>query len=408
MKGIMSDEYFSEKLTPSQLQQAAAGRFANDVYTEETVASPNVLAIEPNPDSLDPKAVSSPLRVAYVGPSFNIGGVEQHLQSLAKFLNPAAISLEKCVVTDPARLDTQFADSLPVDVEVCLKQDLRQCVAYMDLVLMWGDSYNNCLDPDGPTNVFIAHGDSWWTRRGLEGSSSVVHHVIAVSTRVQRRQCAGFPSTVILNGVDTSRLSCCRAPGELRQELGFDHDDFIIGSVGRMTREKQMHLLIEAVRLLPTNFKLLLVGGGPREAEWLSLANTRIPGRYAMLRVKKFLGDYYREMDAFALVSEHEGFGLVIAEAMHCGRPVIATEVGCVPEVIEHRINGIVVDPTAGDIRDAAMLIHQHPQWASGIAAEGKALAERNFQARQMADRYERVLTQIHRSRSSVTRTGAA
>ncbi len=352
----------------------------------------------------------APLQIASVGPSFAIGGVEQHLCALAKFLDSDVAVIKKCLVTDPARLDANTARSLApsIMVQACAKNELREAVSEMDVVLAWGDSFDNCFDPDGPTVVYIAHGDCWWTRKGLEGSASVVHHVIAVSERVQRRQCAGFPSTVILNGVDTSRLACCRAPGELRAELGFAANDFVVGTVGRMTGEKQMHLLIEAVRLLPANFKLLLIGGGPRKAELLSLANKLIPGRYAMRRVNDFLGDYYQAMDAFALVSDHEGFGLVIAEAMHCGRPVIATDVGCVGEVIEHRINGIVVKPNPVDISHAAMLIHQHPHWARGIAAEGQAVAQHRLHAKRMSEHYGRVLHQIHKARLKSRPVGAA
>ncbi len=403
----MNDEYFRESSTPAQLQQSGAGNRFNDVYGDEVSTAPDVITLQGSADP-DAEHIRVPLQIGYVGPSFNIGGVEQHLRALARFLDPARVVLSKCLVTDSSQLDTTSTWPLHVDVQACPKGKLRERVSDLDLVLVWGDSYDGCFDPDGPTIVFVAHGDSWWTRKGLEGSAHVVHHVIAVSTGVQRHQCNGFPSTVILNGVDTSRLACCRVPGTLRQELGFDRRDFVIGTVGRMTREKQMHLLIEAVRLLPANFKLLLIGGGPRQNELLTLANERIPGRYAMLRVTEFLGDYYRQMDAFALVSEHEGFGLVIAEAMHCGRPVIATQVGCVPEVIEHRIHGVVVQPDPADICDAAMLIHQHPQWARGMAAEGKALAERRFHAKPMADAYARVLVQVHHAKLNAQRTGAA
>src|SRR5690606_38375010 len=207
-----------------------------------------------------------PLQVASVGPSFAIGGVEQHLTALAKFLDPSVAVIRKVLVTDPARLDLNTARALgpTVTVKACTKNALRDAVRDMDVVLAWGDSFNHYLDPAGPTVVYVAHGDCWWTRKGLEGSDQVVHHVVAVSSRVQQRQCGGFPSTVILNGVDTSRLTCSRPPGQLRSELGLRSGDFVLGTVGRMTGEKQMHLLIEAVRLLPANFKLLLVGRGPR------------------------------------------------------------------------------------------------------------------------------------------------
>jgi glycosyltransferase involved in cell wall biosynthesis len=96
----------------------------------------------------------------------------------------------------------------------------------------------------------------------------------------------------------------------------------------------------------------------------------------------------------------------VIAEAMHCGRPVIATDVGCVGEVIEHRISGIVVQPDPQDIAAAAKQIHQYPHWARGLAAEGQAVAERRFHARQMSEQYGRVLQQVHAARLATAQNG--
>lgn len=410
----MNDEYFSDRRSATPLRSAEARRTINDEYgnvadVAADVAAPVASRTGAPSKSPSPTAQSRPLQIASVGPSFAIGGVEQHLAALAKFLDPSVAVIKQCLVTDPARLDANTARALgpAVTVRACGKENLRDAVRDMDVVLAWGESFNHCFDPDGPTVVYIAHGDCWWTRKGLEGSAQVVHHVIAVSSRVQQRQCAGFPSTVILNGVDTSRLSRCRPPGELRSELGLRDDDFVIGTVGRMTGEKQMHLLIEAVRLLPANFKLLLVGGGPRQAELLAQANDLIPGRYALRRVNDFLGDYYGAMDAFALVSAHEGFGLVIAEAMHCGRPVIATDVGCVGEVITHRVSGLVVQPDPHDIAAAAELIHQHPHWARGMAAESRAIAECRLQAKQMSEQYGRVLQQVHAARLAVGQVSA-
>lgn len=406
----MNDEYFGDHRLVASSRQAESRLAINDVYGSLRTEPADVTARASRETTAPgPEPQRRPLQIASVGPSFAVGGVEQHLSALAKFLDPSVAVIRKVLVTDPARLDLNTAQTLgpAVTVRACTKNNLRDAVSDMDVVLAWGESFNHCFDPNGPTVVYIAHGDCWWTRKGLEGSAQVVDHVIAVSSRVQQRQCDGFPSTVILNGVDTSRLACSRPPGALRSELGMRADDFVLGTVGRMTGEKQMHLLIEAVRLLPANFKLLLVGRGPRQTELLTLANELIPGRFALRAANDFLGDYFEAMDAFALVSDHEGFGLVIAEAMHCGRPVIATAVGCVGEVIEHRVSGLEVQSDAEDIAAAAKLIHQHPHWAQGMASEGQAVAKRRFHARQMSEQYGRVLQQVHAARRAAGKTGA-
>jgi glycosyltransferase involved in cell wall biosynthesis len=330
-----------------------------------------------------------PLRAICVGPGFQIGGVEQHTLSLARFLDPDRVRLVKCLVTNPDGFHGPTAERMPFPVVPCSPADLASEVSDCDLLLMWGEGFNGRLPEKRPIGVYLAHGESPWTRLGLEQSSNVVDHVIAVSDRVKERVCHGFPTTTILNGVDTARLGQTCSPQSVRERLNFAPGDFIVGSVCRFTGEKQMPLLIDAVARLPQSFKLLLVGYGPRRAELLDQANERIPGRFAFVKADNYLGDFYRAMDAFCLVSSHEGFGLVIPEAMLCNRPVIATCVGCVPEVIRDRISGVVVDPTPESIADAMRMLQAHPNWARGIAAEGHAFADAHLHARRMARDYE-------------------
>ena len=230
--------------------------------------------------------------------------------------------------------------------------------------------------------VFVAHGEGYWTRQILEGCRPVIDHVVAVSTRVKDRVAGGLPTTVIPNGVDLAHLARTRPAGVVRKSLGFRADDFVLGYVGRFSDEKQPHLLVDAVARLPAPFKAsLFVGWGPLGGRLLAYANARIPGRYAFVKATNDVGDYYAALDALCLPSAEEGFGLVILEAMLCERPIIATEVGCVPDLIADRVNGLVVAGTPESIRDAALLLRDNPAWARGLAAQGRAHAEARGQA---------------------------
>ena len=240
--------------------------------------------------------------------------------------------------------------------------------------------------------VFVAHGEGYWTQQILEGCKPVIDHVIAVSRRVKERVAHGLPTTVIPNGVDWAHLARTRPAAAVREDLGFRADDFVVGYVGRFSDEKRPHLLIDAVALLPAPFKALFVGWGPLGGRLLEYANARIPGRYAFVRAANDVGDCYAALDALCLPSAEEGFGLVVLEAMLCERPVIATQVGCVPDLIIDRVNGLVVAGTPESIRAAALLLRGNPAWARGLAAQGRADAEARGQARTMARAYEDLL----------------
>jgi glycosyltransferase involved in cell wall biosynthesis len=338
------------------------------------------------------------LRIVHVGQSLiRVGGIETCLKALIRHLDPGRARLVKCVVTSEDNFDPAAAAALGVPVEVGGAEAVRRAAVEADVLLCWGPRELGLWLADCRPKlcVFVAHGEGFWTRWILEGCGQVIDHVIAVSRRVQEKVCSGFESTVILNGVDAARLAPTRSPDSVRAALGFAREDFVLGYAGRFAQEKRAHLVLEAVAQLPHHYKALMVGAGCLRAGLMDLANRLIPGRYAFATGHDDMGDYYGAMNALCLPSEEEGFGLVILEAMLCERPVIATAVGCVPDLFLDRVNGLVVAPTADAIRDAAERLGSHPRWAAGLAAEAKATAQEGGYAAEMARRYEALFVRL-------------
>jgi len=342
-----------------------------------------------------------PLRVVHVGPSLMRAGVEVWLKGLARFLNPERLVFTRCLATHPEFFDPEFAAELPMPCEVAGRESVRRAVAESDVLMFWGPGEMGGWLKDHPPRLglFVAHGEGEYTRRMLEACRPVVDHVVAVSRRVRERVAADFPSTVIPNGVDLAHLCRSLPRDESRARFGFGPDDFVIGYVGRFSDEKRAHRLIEAVAELPPRFKVLLVGWGPLHSRLLELANQRVPGRFAFTLGKDCFGDYYEAIDALGMVSAEEGCPMVALEAMLCGRPVIATEVGAVPELIVDRVNGLVVSGTVASIRDAILLLDHHPEWARGLAAEAKRTIDRQGHARRMARDYENLIHRLWRAK---------
>lgn len=346
-------------------------------------------------------ASGTALRLLHVGPCFMNGGSEQHLIALAKFLDPQRVRLERCLVAERKYVDPNVAARMPAPVVWADAQTIRRAVRQCDVLLTWGLAMNDLLGEIRPRlGVFIAHGETEWTRTTLLQSRNCVDHVIAVSRRVAERICPDFDHTVVLNGVDAARLATTGSRDLVRARYGFAPGDFVLGSVGRLVPDKRVKILIEAVARLPAAFKLLVVGWGDHRSALLELANDRIPGRYAFAHADDYLGDVYGAMDAFGLASAHEGFGLVVAEALLCGVPVVATPVGCVPVLLQDRVNGLIVDGSADAFAAAIRLLRDHPVWARGLAAEGQALAQTQLQAPRMAREYEDLLQRLWQARA--------
>jgi glycosyltransferase involved in cell wall biosynthesis len=342
----------------------------------------------------------TPLRVIHASWSMTPAGIDRWLTGLIRYSEPRRVKFLRCVVLG-GHVDWKQLARVGVPVEVGQRDSMLRACEDCDVLLVSdpGEQPEWVEQVRAPLCVFVAHGDGDWTRRRLDRLAPAIHHVIAVSRLVQAAVCNGFPSTVIPNGVDPLHLTRCRPRHEVRASLGFRPDDFVLGFVGRFSPEKRPFAVVEAVARLPHHFKALLVGFGPLREELLERANDLIPGRFAILRGEDHMGDLYAAMDSFCLVSDSEGYGLAIMEAMMAGKPVITTNVGLVPEAILDRVNGLIVQGDAASISAAAALLEHHRDWAASVGNEARELAERIGYASTMAERYADLMESLWTAR---------
>ena len=146
-------------------------------------------------------------------------------------------------------------------------------------------------------------------------------------------------------GVDTELFHPRHRNEAYRRGLGLGSRDFLVTYVGRIAREKDLHLLLQAWEMLGRrdDARLVLVGRGPMEAE---LAKSEIPGLVlAGLKEGADLSAAYASADVFAFPSITETFGNVLLEAMAAGLPCLAAAAGGVVEFARHGSNAWLVDP---------------------------------------------------------------
>lgn len=138
---------------------------------------------------------------------------------------------------------------------------------------------------------------------------------------------------------------------EARSALGLAGEAFVLGFVGRLTKEKGADVLIEALpRLRTANWAAVIMGDGPERQALVTRA--REVGAEKTVHWAGVVPDavrLYPGFDVFVLSSRTEGIPIVLFEAMHAGVPVVATRVGGVPEVVGESEALLVPreDPTA-------------------------------------------------------------
>ena len=162
----------------------------------------------------------------------------------------------------------------------------------------------------------------------------------------------------------------------LRESLGLNERP-IIGVVGRLRSEKGHSVLLSAmvnvIKTIP-DVQLIVVGDGPERAQLVDKAKTLgIADHVVWLGDKKpeEVFQLYGIMDVVAVPSLFEGFGLTAAEAMAAGRPVVASTVDGLSEVVEHGITGYLFPP--GDYKAMAKWLVELLSDTSKAQAMGKA-----------------------------------
>lgn len=221
---------------------------------------------------------------------------------------------------------------------------------------------------------------------------------VSEAVRRYHQEKTGLPDewyTVVLNGIDLSRFTVTRA--EARRELGLRADDLVVGALGRFDPQKGFDVYLRAVAepaLCGRNVVFLLAGYGEEEARLKTLAESLgVPVRFC--GYQKEPQRFWPALDVAVVPSRWEGFGLVVAEAMACGVPVVASGVDSIPELMEDRRHGLLVAPdnpaalagAVSELLDDATLRRQ-------LAEAARERASR-FSVAEMVDGYSRLYASL-------------
>lgn len=144
-----------------------------------------------------------------------------------------------------------------------------------------------------------------------------------------------------------------------RNKMGMNEKDKYLISVGRLVRRKGYGFLLDTVAGLK-EYKLIIIGDGPeREHLYKKIRDLHMEDRviFAGQVSEKVKFQYLQNADLYVLSSVHEGFGIVLQEAMQVGLPIVSTDFGGQTDLIEQGVNGFLVP--YGDKRAMARAIRQ-------------------------------------------------
>lgn len=224
-----------------------------------------------------------------------------------------------------------------------------------------------------------------------------------------RRRGVTTPVKVVPTGVDTAAFAGGNGAAA-RKQCKIPANAFVVGHVGRLAPEKNLPFLARAVALFlrdQPNAWFLVVGSGPSEEELRQVCEAQGVAKRLVLagsRSGQALYDAYRAMDVFAFSSKSETQGLVIAEAMSAGLPVVALRASGVREVVQDDKTGFMLAPECTPPHFARHLARLHTETAlrkqfSQAAQKSAADFSREACARRAIDFYEEIRRSTRRER---------
>lgn len=371
---------------------------------------------------MPPSWDGSPLRAAFLTPTFLMGGAERWMLSLARCCDRRRVEW----------VGTALAFGSPVHPDLC-----REMSAYMplyagpdvaalegvhsicrcpssaaalqsvlkdaDVLITWGiPQLRDLLGGYNRPVILVSHGvgGGEWAFRTIRSSESGATHLVAVS---ESARLAFSPENrdrvaVIYNGIDVQRCTPIVPRREMRTRWGFTEEQRLIGYVGRYSAEKTPTAAAVSVRQLGGPYYAVYVGSGWQEVEVRRQVHDIAGSRARFVPMDRQVGNVFAALDVFLLASPSEGFSLALAEALYCGTPVVATPVGIVPEL--ERDYGVLVSTIRIDASPAelarALEYALTPAFRSEVVPRAREVVARHYSADTMGRRWTDYLSSIH------------
>ncbi|MDD1503238.1 N-acetyl-alpha-D-glucosaminyl L-malate synthase BshA [Lysinibacillus sp. NPDC095746] len=206
------------------------------------------------------------------------------------------------------------------------------------------------------------------------------------------------PINTIYNFVD-EREYFPRNPGNLKEQFGIKEDEKVIIHVSNFRKIKNLPHIIDAFMKIRANMKakLLLVGDGPEKHRVMDqVKESPYMEDVLFLGKQENLAELYAISDLKLLLSQQESFGLVLLEAMACGVPCIGSAVGGIPEVIEHGVDGYIVELGDTDAVEeyAVNLLNDEEKLQHFREAAIRAVDEK-FHSSKIVEQYEKLYEKV-------------
>lgn len=269
-------------------------------------------------------------------------------------------------------------------------------------------------------NKIIYNPHGWAFNMGISGQKKLLYKyiekiqipftdkIICISesekvTATSEKICKIQKLSLINNGIDLDEIE-----NSLKIErncLGISKEAFVVGMVGRISKQKAPDIFVKAASLIKKsipNAVFLIVGdeitNGDNEKQKIinMIENEGLTDSFIITGWVKNPVGYMKIFDVAVLLSRWEGFGLVLAEYMASGVPIVATAVDAIPFIIENNKNGILVNvDNEREVAEAVKIIKDDEILKKKLIKEGKECVEKNYNVKRVAYETEKLIKEL-------------
>ena len=367
------------------------------------------------------------IRLLQVVPSLGCGGAERMVVNLMTHLNRQRFEVAAAILnaSEGGALERKLTDEgfqvsylgrrpgfdprIPLRIRNVVRQ-FRPHVVHSHLCLHY--AYLSLIRHGPVSHVNTAHlpGETRYRRvipwfKWVAFRQGVVPVAVSGHTAEWVKHVYGLPNcTVIPNGIPIGHFGRRSDSRRLwRREQGFEENDVLFVCVARLEEQKNHALLLAAfahgLGLEPRACLLLAGEGELRRALEAKVRELGLQRKVRFLGQLSNVSDVLGAADVFVLASRNEGNPLSVMEAMAAGLPVVATDVGGVPELVEDQRTGTLVrSGDCGGLAAAMLHLFRNPGTRRTMAAHAAQRAQRDFSASRMVqgytDLYERLVAE--------------
>jgi glycosyltransferase involved in cell wall biosynthesis len=236
-----------------------------------------------------------------------------------------------------------------------------------------------------------------------------VNKVVAVSSGVKKALVSsGVSKThieVIHSGIDIERFDRRRIKKNFRATFNIAENRKVIGLIASFNKRKGHRYALMAmpkiIQAVPRAL-LVLVGDGPLGGELKNAAGQLgIEDNVLFMGFQRRIPEILAGLDLLLLPSLSEGLGISLLEGMSMELPVVASNVGGIPESVHNNINGFLVPERNPDaLADRCVQILINPELSNRMGREGRKIVQRQFSANVMAEKYHALYKRLLRDKA--------